>query len=63
MRYPKEFYEELKASWKNARKELQQKRKGIDDKRNEFYRNYYVVKNGIMICTEFSRHQPLQTAA
>lgn len=51
MRYPKEFYEELKTSWKNAREELQQKRKEIDDKRNEFYRKYYAVKNGIKLAT------------
>lgn len=52
MRYPKEFYEELKASWESAREELQQKRKEIDDKRNEFYRKYYAVKNGIKLATD-----------
>lgn len=52
MRYPKEFYEELKNSWKNAREELQQKRKEIDDKRNEFYRKYYAVKNGIKLAAD-----------
>lgn len=47
MRYPKEFYDELKANWSKSREELQKKRKEIDDKRNEFYNKYYAVKNGI----------------
>lgn len=47
MGYPKKFYEELKSDWTKSRTELQNKRKKIDDQRNEFYRNYYELKNGI----------------